>query len=826
MINAVGDNPRVEERRIDLPVTGMSCASCVRHVENALKAVPGVDSVSANLSSGSAAVSYDASKTGLDAMIGAVEHAGYGTEPSAEVDFELAAGGHLELAISTAKALEGVLGVSGDADGNSISVRYLPSIISPRDIRIALRGAGIEATSAQKSAAQVDENAIAVGVELQELRLKLAVAIAFALPVLVISMADLMFPGRNWVLLALSAPVVFYSGAQFYVGAWNALKHRLADMNTLIAVGTGAAFLYSVAATVAPNVVQPHAEHGTMVHVYYEAASVIIALILVGRLLEARARRQTGDAIRSLLDLQPKSARIVKDGAEVEIPVDDVEVNDVVVVRPGERIPVDGFVADGTSTVDESMLTGESMPVQKSSGDEIRGGTFNKSGFFRFSVTRVGKDTALQQIVAMVKQAQGAKAPIQRLADEIAARFVPAVIGIAILAFVVWFATSSAETRLTSAITAFVTVLIIACPCALGLATPTAVMVGTGTGGRHGVLFKGGDVLQAAAAVDTVVLDKTGTITNGRPVVTNIIALAGVRALAGDSPENALLGLLAAAEHGSEHPLGEAIVSEAKARGITLVGAVDFRAAAGLGIEATVGDVHVLAGNPTFLERSGISASALAANLDRLAGEGKTPMLVALDGRIAGLVAVADTVKDSSKSAIAQLKAMGLTVAMLTGDNRRTAEAVAKQVGIDRVLAEVLPEHKAEEVKRLQAEGRKVAMVGDGINDAPALAQADVGIAIGTGTDVAIETSDITLIRGDLESVVASMRLARATLRTIKGNLFFAFVYNALGIPVAAGVLYPHFGILMNPMLASAAMSLSSVSVVTNSLRLRRYRPA
>lgn len=811
--------------RIDLPVTGMSCASCVRHVENALKAVPGVDDVAVNLSAGSAAVSYNGELTGVDALIGAVEHAGYGTEPAAETRYTLPPDASAEAALGVCNSLDGVLSSSVDPADHSLTVRYLPSLVSPRDIRIALRAVSVEVASAQAGAAQKDENAIAGSEELRELHRKLAVAVVFALPVLVVSMADIMFAGRNWVLLALTAPVVFYSGAQFYQGAWNALRHRLADMNTLIAVGTGAAFLYSVAATVAPGAVQPHAEHGAMVHVYYEAASVIIALILLGRLLEARARRQTGDAIRSLLDLQPKTAVIVKDGAEIEIPVDDVEVNDTVVVRPGASIPVDGVLADGVSTVDESMLTGESMPVDKALGDTVRGGTINKTGFFRFTVTRVGKDTALQQIVAMVKQAQGTRAPIQHLADEIAARFVPAVIAIAVLAFVIWFATSPIETRLTSAVTAFVTVLIIACPCALGLATPTAVMVGTGSGARNGVLIKGGDVLQAAAAVTTVVFDKTGTITYGKPVVTDIILCDGTRLQAADR-ENALLRLLASAEHGSEHPLGDAIVNEALSRKIDLVEASAFEAVAGHGVRAIVDGIVLLAGNRVHLEQAGISVELLIADLDRLAGEGKTPMLVALDGVAAGIVAVADTVRDSNRAAIAELKAMGFEVAMLTGDNRRTAEAVAKQVGIDRVLAEVLPEHKADEVKRLQGEGRKVAMVGDGINDAPALAQADVGIAIGTGTDVAIEASDITLIRGDLKAVVAAFALARATMKIIKQNLFWAFVYNALGIPVAAGVLYPHFGILMNPMLASAAMSLSSVSVVSNSLRLRRFRPA
>ncbi|HEY3267567.1 MAG TPA: heavy metal translocating P-type ATPase [Armatimonadota bacterium] len=812
--------------RLDLPVTGMSCASCVRHVESALQAVPGVREVNVNLGSGTATVQYERDRAGVPDLVDAVEKAGYNTEPEVKADFAWTGDAPSPAALAAVSALDGVLDARMNDGAGTLAVSYLPSLVSPRDVRMALREAGVEARRADGAEPARDEAADAQAREVRDLWRKLIAAAVLAAPTLVISMANLSFPGRNWVLLALTAPVVLYSGAQFYAGAWNAFRHRVADMNTLIAMGTGAAFLYSLAATIAPAAVQPHAAHGAMVHVYYEAASVIIALILTGRLLEARARKRTGSAIRALLNLQAKTARIVKNGDEVEIPADEVELDDVVVVRPGESIPVDGTVADGGSSVDESMLTGESLPVSKASGDPVFGGTMNGSGSFRFRVTRVGHDTALQRIVAMVKQAQGTKAPIQHMADVVAAYFVPVVVSIAIATFVAWFTFAAPETRLQSAIQAMVTVLIIACPCALGLATPTAVMVGAGKGAERGILIKGGDVLEAAAGIDTVVLDKTGTITRGKPELTDVIPAGAAVTLPGapSDASDALLWIAASAERGSEHPLGAAIVAAARARGLSPAQADGFIALAGHGVRAEVNGAVALAGNSKLMADNGISVEALASDLERLSGEGKTPMLVAVNGSLAGVLAVADTAKESSRAAIAELKRMGLRVAMLTGDNRRTAEAVARLVGVDDVLAEVLPEHKADEVRRLQAEGRKVAMVGDGINDAPALAQADVGIAIGTGADVAIEAGDITLIRGDLDGVAAALRLSRATMRTIRQNLFWAFVYNVLGIPVAAGVLYPFTGLLMNPMIASAAMSLSSVSVITNSLRLRGLR--
>jgi Cu+-exporting ATPase len=711
----------------------------------------------------------------------------------------------------------------------TVQVDYLADRIDLAGIRAAIQAFGYQIADTPASAVQDTD---AESEEYRQLRRKFWIAALLSLPVLIMAMAHgrialLNFPGLNWVQLALTTPVVFYSGSQFYRGAWAAFRHRAADMNTLIAIGTGAAYLYSVAATVAPHWFAGMATdsmsgmgHGTPV--YFEAAAVIIALILLGRMLESRAKGQTSNAIRKLIGMQAKTARVLRQGHETDIAVEEVVPGDIVIVRPGEKIPVDGIVIEGASAVDESMLTGESLPVEKKPDDEIFGATFNKTGSFRFKATKVGKDTALSQIVRLVQEAQGSKAPIARLADVISGIFTPIVLCIAIATFAVWFAVSPADVRFNLALMNFVAVLIIACPCALGLATPTAIMVGTGKGAQNGVLIKGGEALEITHQLQTIVLDKTGTITQGKPVLTDAIvnpALSGI-------DESRLLQWVASAEKGSEHPLGEAIVQGTRKRGIALLETSAFNSITGKGITAMVEGRQLWMGNAALMHERGIALGDFEKTAGRLAEEGKTPMYVAVDDQFAGLIAVADEIKSESPAAIAMLQRMGLDVVMVTGDNRRTAEAVARKVGIQRVFADVLPEGKVDVIKRLQQEKRLVGMVGDGINDAPALAQADVGMAIGTGTDVAIEASDMTLIRGDLHGVVTGIALSHATLRTIKQNLFWAFIYNIIGIPIAAGALYPFTGWLLSPIIASAAMSLSSVSVVTNSLRLARFHPA
>lgn len=747
------------EARVELPVVGMTCAACANRIEKNLKRAPGVTEANVNFASNRATVAFDPAHTHTEAIKEVIRDSGYEVPEVAET--------------------------APDSDGDT------------RDWE-------------QKAREE----------EVRDLKRRLLVALVFGVPVAVLGMAHLSFPGSNWVQFLLTTPVLFYSGQSYFVGAWNALKHRAADMNTLVAIGTGAAYLFSVVATVAPGLVVPpggHGDHGGTAPVYFEASAIIIALVLLGRLLEARAKAGTGEAIRSLMGLQARTARVIRNGSEQDIPVEQVVVGDMIQVRPGEKIPVDGIVRQGESAVDESMLTGESLPVTKRLGDSVFGATVNQTGAFRFEAVKVGKDTALHQIIRLVQEAQGRKAPIQRLADVISGIFVPVVLIIAIVAFVAWFDFAPVDTRLQQALVAFVSVLIIACPCALGLATPTAIMVGTGVGAAKGILIKGGESLETAHKVNVIVLDKTGTITNGKPELTDMVPVAGVE------PDE-LLRLAASAERVSEHPLGAAIVRGATQKQIPLAEVADFHSFTGRGLEATVEGKHVLVGNAHLMQEHGIEIGALESERERLAAAGRTPILVAVEGKPAGIVAVADTIKEGAKEAVAEFRRMGLEVVMITGDNRRTADAIARQAGIENVLAEVLPEHKADEVKRLQAQGKTVAMVGDGINDAPALAQADVGIAIGTGTDIAMEASDITLMRGDLRSVVTAIRLSNATLATIRQNLFFAFIYNVLGIPIAAGVLYPFFGITLSPIIASAAMALSSVSVITNSLRLKHFQ--
>lgn len=791
------DAPKALER-CDLPLLGMHCAACANRIEKALKRAAGVAEATVNFATTRATVRYDPQATTVTALRAVIQAAGY----------------------------------------DAIVPQQAPASVAPlgmaaQDVEAASRSGRerLEAVTRQEEA-QAREN------EYKWQKTKFVIAFSLSLPVWLLSMTGhfsprlaqaMDFPARSWIELALTSMVLFGAGREFFTGAWIAAQHRAADMNTLVALGTLAAYGYSVVVTGAPGLFAPAnmGGPGAMAPlagramplpmsggVYYEVAASIVTLILMGRLLEARARSQTSGAIRALIGLQPKTARVERAGVELDIPIEAVRLGDLVWVRPGEKVPVDGEVVDGASAVDESMLTGEPLPVVKQAGDVVIGATLNKTGAFRLRATKVGADTVLQQIVRLVQEAQGSKAPIQRLADEIASYFVPLVICIAIATFVVWFDVAPPGSRLTMALLTFVSVLIIACPCALGLATPTAIMVGTGRGAQSGILIKGGEALEMAHKLTTVVLDKTGTITQGKPLVTDIIARG--------MDDNELLRLAAAAERGSEHPLGAAIVRAAQERGLALSQAQEFEAVAGHGIAARVEGRQVLIGNARLLREHGCAPDEASAQ--RLAEVGKTPIFIAVDNQFAGLLAVADTPKANARAAIARLHQLGLEVVMLTGDNQRAALAVAQQVGIERVLAEVLPAQKNDEIKKLQATGRIVAMVGDGINDAPALAQADVGIAMGGGTDVAIEAAAITLVRGDLDGVAASIALSKATIANIKQNLFFAFIYNALGIPIAAGILYPFTGWLLSPIVASAAMALSSVSVLSNALRLRGFK--
>ncbi len=743
------------QARAEFRLVGMSCASCVRRIEAAVGSLDGTERVDVNLAAEHVKVDYDPRELTGEEIEHAIEAVGYDAEPCEE--------------------------------------------------------GGDEADDVERNARRA---------EIRDLSRRTVVGAVLTAPVLfAVMVGDFFDPAwlpeilmNPWLQLALIAPVFFYTGWPIHRTGWLTLAHRNADMNTLITLGTTAAFVYSLTVTVLPGLLP-----GELRAVYYEAVGVILTLILLGRLLEARAKAGTGEAIRKLISLKPETARVVRDGREQEIASDDVVPGDVVVVRPGEKVPVDGEIIDGQSTLDESMVTGESVPVSKGPGDVVIAATLNQTGAFRVRATQVGKETMLAQIIRLVEEAQGSKAPIQRLADVVAGYFVPAVIFVAIATFVLWYVVGPAP-ALLFAIGAAVTVLIIACPCALGLATPLSIMVATGRGAENGVLIRSAEALETARKLTTVVLDKTGTITKGEPTLTDVVTVGAL-------DEDEFLRLVASAERSSEHPLGEAIVRGATERGLGLADATKFDSVTGKGIEAEVDGHVLLVGNRPLLSDAGIDVAALEEPAGALAEAGKTAMFVAVDGQAAGLVAVADTVKEDSAAAIQALSDLGLELVMITGDNRRTAAAIAREVGIDRVLADVLPADKAVEVRRLQQEGKRVAMVGDGINDAPALAQADIGVAMGSGTDVAIEAADITLVAGNLRGLVFALELSRATLRNIKENLVFAFGYNAAAIPLAAGVLYPLFGLLLSPMIAAAAMSASSVSVAANANRLRRFRP-
>ncbi|WP_437994306.1 heavy metal translocating P-type ATPase [Sorangium sp. So ce145] len=801
--------PAAQGARTELPVQGMTCAACVRRVEKALRAAPGVQDAAVNLVTRRATITYDAQATTPAALASAIVEAGY------EVP-EVPSAASFPEAAPTAGLPAAPQADGGPATSPIAGVRAT-STAPERPAATADVPPPRPQSSAADRAAAMDA---AEQKEQRTLRRDVAIAALLTAPLLAMAMSHGAIPAfdgalARWLSLALATIVVFGPGRRFFRLAWSALRHRAADMNTLVSLGTGAAWLYSTAAVAAPGLF-PHAEHGHAPPVYFEAAAAIVTFVLLGKLLETRARKRLADAVRGLVALQPKTARRVRGDAEDEVPASSLAPGDLVRVRPGERIATDGEVVDGASAVDEAMLTGESMPVDKTAGSVVLGGTLNQSGALVFRVTKTGADTALARIVEAVEQAQGSRAPIARLADVVSGVFVPVVLGVASLAFAAWLAIDPTAAGLATAVERFVAVLVIACPCALGLATPAAVAVGTGRGAELGVLVKGGAALEAASRVDTVLLDKTGTLTSGRPELTDVVDLAG-------HGEAALLGLVAAAERESEHPVARAIVEGARGRGVGMEPASAFRAEIGHGIEARVSGRLVRIGTAAWLKRAGVDTAALETEADRLAALGRTPSFVAVDGRLAGLVAVADRPTEEARRAVAAMDELGVEVAMVTGDRAGAAHAVADELGIRAVFAEVRPEDKARIVRDQRAAGRRVAMVGDGINDAPALAGADVGIALGSGTDIAVASADVALIRGGIAGLPVALGLARATLRTIRQNLFWAFIYNVIGIPIAAGLLYPFTGWLLSPVLASAAMSLSSVSVLTNSLRLRAF---
>jgi Cu+-exporting ATPase len=778
----------VHEARVDIPVSGMTCAACQARVQRSLSRQPGVSDASVNLMTRTATVTYDPSTSSPTRLVDAIRATGYGAElpvdqsalEAQEAQDRAYADEYHELkrkaivsltagivAMIVSFPLMAPMSHGATAGTSDPFMRWVSSSLSPTVERIA------------PWLYAIDTRAL------------------------------------SYALLVTTVVIMTWAGRHFYTRAFAAFRHRSADMNTLISVGTGAAFAFSVLATVVPGF---FLARGVAPDTYYEAVIFIIALILVGNALEARAKRQTASALRALANLQPRTARIDRDGTVVDIAVDDVRHGDIVIVRPGERVPVDGDVVAGSSAIDESMLTGESTPVVKGTADRVIGGTMNRTGSLRYRATTLGANSVLARIVRVMRDAQASRAPIQRLADQVSAVFVPVVISLSAVTFAVWYFTAGSA-PFVRAFSAAVAMLIIACPCAMGLAVPTAVMVASGKGAELGILIKGGEALQRAGALDTIVLDKTGTVTEGRPTVTDIVALNGA------ATDAELLALAAAVERQSEHPLADAIVTSAHASNVSLGTVESFAAYAGQGVTGVVDGVAVAVGNSRLMTDWGIDTSAAEAHVQRLTGDGKSVVLIARDGELVGMMGIADPIKTTSMNAVATLRRMGLDVVLLTGDNERTAASVARLTGIDHVVAGVLPEGKVAEVRRLQHERKIVAMVGDGVNDAPALAQADVGIAIGSGTDVAIEASDVTLMRGDLLGVVHAIKLSRRTMRTMKQNLFWAFIYNVIGIPVAAGVLYPVFGILLSPILASAAMAFSSVSVVSNSLRLGRYDP-
>ena len=816
-------------RWIELPVTDLNGNHGADHLAERLTRLPGVHRVTANAKAKLVRVEFDAAATSVEAIINSADEAGYAV---GHATIRLAIKG-MECGSCVATVEQALKQTAGVVEANvnlatgQARIEYVPGLIDTAGLTRAIEASGYRADEVvAASETVVDREAQERDREYQTLLRKFWFAAIISVPVVILSypqffpvLRELLPKGSDalrlvWGSLGLiTIPVLAWSGSQFFSGAWSALKHRQANMHTLISLGVSAAWLYSTVAVLFPQLF-PSSD---LAEAFYDVTAVVIALVVLGLALELKAKGRTSEAIKKLIGLQAKTARVIRDGSEVDIPVEEVLVGDTVVMRPGEKIPVDGVVLEGNSSVDESMITGESIPVEKRSGDQIIGATMNQTGSFRFRATKVGKDTALAQIIRLVQDAQGSKAPIQRVVDQVSHYFVPSVMILAVAAAVVWFVFGP-QPAFIYALIVFVTTLIIACPCALGLATPTSLTVGIGKGAEQGILIRSGDALQTTQRLQAIVLDKTGTITKGKPELTDVVAETGFE-------EDTILGLAASVETNSEHPLANAIVEGAKTRGLKLRKVTDFSAIPGHGVEAHVAEQNILLGNAKLMAVKDISLGRLEAEARRLADDGKTPMYIAVDKRAAGIIAVADTVKDDSVAAIAAFRRLGLEVVMITGDNRRTAQAIGRQVGVDRVLAEVLPQDKAHEVQKLQLEGKKVGMVGDGINDAPALAQADVGFAIGTGTDVAIEAADITLISGSLKGVVTAVEISKATMRNVYQNLFGAFIYNTLGLPIAMGVLYPFFGLLLSPILAAGAMAASSITVVTNANRLRTWKP-
>jgi len=830
-------------RQLTVPVIGMTCANCVASVERNSKKAAGVADAAVNFANEKLTISYDPAiqkpREVLAEVMERVERAGYRI-PTAEIDLPITGmtcANCVATVERTLNRLDGVVEATVNFASEKATVRYIPGTINRGEMAAAVRKAGYDVVDVAEGEEAQDAEAAARSAEIHHQQIRLIVGIIFSAPLFLFSMSrDLGFLGHwahdawvNWLFLALATPVQFYVGWDYYTGAYKSLRNGSANMDVLVAMGSSVAYFYSVALLIAKTL----GSNALGDHVYFETSAVIITLIVLGKLLEAQAKGKTSAAIKKLMGLQAKTACVVRNGEEIDIPISDMVVGDRVIVRPGEKIPVDGVVVSGASSVDESMLTGESLPVSKAVGDKVIGATLNKQGLLQLEATAVGRQTALAQIIRLVEQAQGSKAPIQRVVDQVSAYFVPAVILLAVLTFAVWY---FAGAGFVPALLRLIAVLVIACPCAMGLATPTSIMVGVGKGAENGILFKNSAALEQAHKLDVIVLDKTGTITKGQPSVTDVIVgsatggwgLGNARSPIPD-PQSRILFLAASAERGSEHPLGEAIVRAAKERGLALAEPRDFQAIAGHGIAATVDDHSLLMGNLRLMEQEKVGLNGLGPQAAQLQAEAKTVMWLAVDGQASALIGVADTIKEGSKEAIAAMHKLGLQVAMVTGDNQATAQAIAAEVGIDRVFAEVLPGDKARHVAALQSEGRRVAMVGDGINDAPALAQADVGIAIGTGTDVAMETADVTLMRGDLRSVPQAIALSKATMRNIKQNLGWAFGYNVALIPIAAGILAsvawaPDFLQQLHPILAAGAMAFSSISVVTNALRLRWVR--